>query len=101
MLSRTLDGVIIKKNRDKLVIMLETRNKVTFIDKNTTLEIGDKCYVAFNEVTDKVANVFSYNEFSIDHSLVPPHREYYPTNEELGEVLGDRSYEELEDWEWE
>lgn len=101
MLSRTLDGVIVRKNRDKLVIMLESNCKVTFEDKGTTLELGDRCHVAFNEATDKVVNVFSYGEFSIDHSLVPPHREYYPTNEELGEILGDRGYEEIGDWELE
>lgn len=79
--------------------MLESNCKVMFEDEGTTLEIGDQCHVAFNEATDKITNIFSYNEFSVDHSLTPPHREYYPTNEELMEVLGDRNYEEFENWE--
>ena len=100
MLSRTLGGTIVRKTRDTLTILLETGCKVTYTDKGTTLELGDQCHVAFNEVTDKVVRLYSYKEFSIDHNIIPPHREYYPSHEELGEILGDRDCEEsFEDWE--
>lgn len=97
MLITTIDGVVSYRKGGKLSILLRTRKTIKVNMPNLTLELGDKCIVAFNNETGKVANIYPINAtLPNEEQEAPPEPDEVPEFEDcpsfmdLGSVLGDR-----------
>ena len=104
MLSRTEAGVVVAKEGGCVTILLKPGNRIKAHVKNTTLKLGDKCHVAFNNASGKITKVLDHDEHSIDITMTPTEVGAFPTAEECELLAKDEEREcsrsqKFEDWE--
>lgn len=106
MLSKTEAGVVVAIDGDHLTILLQTGNKREICVTYTTLKLGDRCSVAFDNSTGNIVNVYGYEEASTNDVVELPSTEKKPNPQELEQIGDDVELEcsriqEGEDAEWE
>lgn len=84
--------------------MLNTNNKVTVRIKHSTLKLGSKCHVAFDNSTGDITKVLDYDEHTVDTTLRPTPVEEFPDAKE-SECVGEAEFGECSrrqrDGDWE
>ncbi len=70
MITHSLNGVVSHKLRGKLTVLLTTGAEVEVKFKHTTLRLGERVNVAFNNETGRVASITSAHEVTSDPQLV-------------------------------
>lgn len=80
----TDDGVVISVRSDHITIRMKRGTKVKYKTKANCYSIGDKCLVAFNLTTDRVAHV--YPSGHVFNPVIDMEEEELATKEEI-EVL--------------
>ncbi len=91
MLSRTADGVVVAIRGSHHTILLKG-TKIVVAIPNSTFRLGNRCSVAFDLTTNKIASVINPAEHTADMSVPIPEITADVTPEEISA---------LEDLEWE
>lgn len=72
MISKSVAGVVSSKIGRHFTILLKNGNKIKLKTKTSSLELGDRCHVAFNSETGTVVELLGYNETPTNMSAIEP-----------------------------
>ncbi len=100
MLTHSLSGVVAHKLGGRLTILLTGRSKVKVTVTKTSLELGDKCHVIYNNETGEIIKIMADDEALIDPDAVEqlPSRPPITLEEETSLLDSERECSRLQEF---